>query len=196
MVSRNDTNTEVELNFEGELITIRNLTSHEYGGMLSRETSSTRALKELRRRHHISFQGFLLRRRKATVGKRDYELFVVLYGMKAESKLVAKLLYSAGVFLQTPYLQDLWAPYINPQSLRNPNSQTEHVESNDRGTTLYNGSSVKAKSSRRLHDQCPLRGQLQDVVDSAQGPSTYSTPSTSPRLRTNLRKYVNIYFLN
>lgn len=181
---------EIELSFEGELITIRNATSSEYGGMLSRESPSTQALKDLRQQHRISFQGFLLQKGGFTAGKREYKLFIVLYGMQDRCKPVAKLLDSAGLFLQTPPIQDLWAPYINPHSLCNPTTHTLLEQDGDDGITINNRSPEKPKISRRLDDQCPLKQELQDLVDCAQGPTTYSATSASLRLKTNLRPYV------
>jgi hypothetical protein len=179
-----NTTGEVVLRVDDDIITIRNATSLKYGGLLGRNTLCSKTLKKLYHQHGASFEGYLLPKNTKSRGIAAYDLYVIVYGMQSQSDCFSKLLDSAGLFLQHPHFQDLSAPYWNPHFLRNPNSQKDFGE--EISSAFSN--TVPPKASKMLDDSDPHKNQLLEVIDSAQGPESFLSATSSPRLRTVLKK--------
>lgn len=122
--------------------------------------------------------------------KYEYDFYVAIYGIKTQSSAIAKLLDSSDLFLQQPHTQDLLAPYSNPHYLCNPMAIQQVADNKSQMATVSTTNKSADKASTplgKLEEQHPLKKQIQEVVDSAQGPQSFSATVQSPRLRTKLK---------
>ena len=179
MANANEPTPEVSIDLAGDHVAIRNATSGEYGGLLSNKTTASLTLRQLSGQYGASFQGFLLQMKRKAGSAQGVELYVVIYGARAQADTIGNVLDSAQMFLQHPPAQFLSVPYRNPHYLSNPTLETET------GTTT--GMTTTIGTSQVLEDNSPLKRRIQEVIDSAQGPLTYSATAPSHRLRTSLK---------
>lgn len=180
MANANEPTPEVSMDLTGDHITIRNATSGEYGGLLSNKTAASHTLGQLSSQYGASFQAFLLQTKRKAGSTQGFELYVVIYGTHTRADTIGNVLDKVQMFLQHPPPQFLSVPYRNPHYLSSPTLET--------GTGTTAGmTTTTTGTSQVLEDNSPLKRRIQEVIDSAQGPLTYSATAPSDRLRTSLK---------
>ena len=172
------------LKVQGSTVTIHHHTSMAYAGLLDREVANV--LGELSEVCAVTFTVCVpgipsMIKRETTSTSRPSKVSITLYGFREDSDSVGKILSDASVFLQHPECYDNSVPYENPHYLTRPGNSFSVPES-----ALPTVS--QPKPSTILSDHDPLKIQVLEVFDSAQGPRVYHQAAESPRLRTPLKR--------
>jgi hypothetical protein len=178
-----DSAIEVCLSIRGSVGTLHHHDSMAYAGILDRRVA--KALGELSRRCAVTLvataQG---------VGSKDVELktiptrcskiSIIVYGLKKDRRIIGGFLSDSEIFLQHPQNYDNSVPYDNPHYLVRPGHSLSTPE-----VLLRPGGSPKP--SPILSDDNPLKAQVLQVFDYAQGPQVYPEVSASSRISTTLK---------
>lgn len=110
------------------------------------------------------------------------ELLVLVYGMRAVEGAIAGVLDQASLFLQHPHGMELLAPYNNPHILCGPGSSAGMMD-------LAEQPVVTIRPTQTLSENRSLQHQVQQILDSAQGPQVFKEMAVSPLLRTLLKHH-------
>ena len=173
---------DVDLKVSGNSMTVRNLESMAYGGLLSQTLA--KPLIEIIRRFRVTLVAFIAgsaEKKSAPQTAHSYRLCIKVYGMQEASTCVGEVLDDAGIYLQHPTLYDPTVSYINPHYLVRPGGA--HPDpSLKRDVEFSTRPSVDLSTDRRLEGEV-----IQIINSSAQGPLNYSQITPSSQMLTALK---------
>lgn len=167
----------------GSIVTIHHHTSMAYAGLLDRKVA--KIIGEISKVCAIAsttcVPGKRSKLKKAISSSQPSEVFITLYGFQKDGDCVGRILDDAGLFLQHPLCYDDSVRYENPHYLTRPGKPFLVPEAAIPIARSPNQSTI-------LSDRDPLRNQVLDIFDSAQGPRVYHEVAESPRLCTPLKR--------
>ena len=167
----------VSLDFRDDLTIIRDPETQKYCGLLPHQTAHALAL--ICDNHQATLLT-LLSIKGMRKGKPMQELLILVYGLGSLENVIANTLDEAGLFLQHPHGIELLAPYRNPHILCRPGLSSMMMDFSEQ--TI-----IPSRSTQNLSENRSLQHQVQDILDSAQGPDIFKEALVSPRLRTALK---------
>ena len=107
---------------------------------------------------------------------------VTVYGLLEHGNTIGEVLSDNQYFLQPP-ADYIGVPYINPQILVAPTTDLEQwhasLEDGTKGTGF--------QQARALNRNSTSKTQVDEVLDSASGPSTFNKVNLDERLKTELK---------
>lgn len=179
----------VKLDIQGPVTTVHSVyktSNGEYMGLLDHETA--RALGQIRQEHDVYIRAYIFHDRESgsknsgvTWGA-SIPIYIVVYSHPEDPELVGQKLSESNIFLQHPQYKEDLALYKNPQYLIRPGEEHPSIDCIDADPS----SSCTEPSNERgtLNEN-----RLDSIFESAQGPETYSTVESSPRLCTILQPH-------
>jgi hypothetical protein len=177
----------VRLTAQDDIVTVVHDHSEICAGLL--ELHAAKALAKLHQAFRVTFNAYVPGCKGKKSGQRvSSKLFVLLYGMRGDAELVGKVLSDADIFLQHPIHQDSSVLYHNPHYLIRPGGFLVVPEERAESSRM-------SKSSDVLLDGSLLKGRIDEVLDSVQGPQDYSEVVPSARIATQLKRLVPCYDL-
>lgn len=183
-IAQKELAVEVSLKFRGSLVTIHHQDSKKYAGLVDHDTGQV--LGQLERAYSVTFTAFL-GAKPATSSKKPEvadppKLQIVVYGLQGDGDSIGTLLSEKNLYLQHPQIYDSSVPYANPHYLVRPGCNIHIPENCDPQT---NANSVRRN---QMSDEV-TKNQLQQVLDTAQGPQIYSEVEASSQLLTALKRW-------
>jgi hypothetical protein len=172
------------LKVQGGIVTIHHPTSMAYAGLLDRGIA--KVFGELSEVCAVIFTACVpgipsMANKKTSSSSSPSKVFITLYGFRKDSDCVGTILDDAGVFLQHPECYDDSVRYDNPHYLTRPGNFLSVSEA-------AMPTAKPPKPSTILSDHDPLKSQVLEIFDSAQGPLVYQQAAESTRLRTPLKR--------
>ncbi|XXH03323.1 hypothetical protein Hte_009721 [Hypoxylon texense] len=186
--SDGNTNVPVSLWFSGDLVKLYIDGSKDYVGLFKSSGLST-----LVQGFSVTLDSVLIlpKARKENSKRRSFvhqpiavQVRIVIYGCREDLDAVGTHLDSHGVYLQIPTEYDHTIEYINPQYLLRPGASMPRVMS---GSSRVLSKSKCEMSSDVLDDE--PKGQLQQIFNSADGPTMFREVEPSKRLCTALKEH-------
>lgn len=163
--------SQVKIDVCGSLTILRNAKSNAYVGSLGRET--TTVIKELMK-YETRLSG------KAQPPK---PLELLIHSRLDDAGRIGDYLSDSGWFLQEPDPCDRSATYHNPQWLLRPG--IEEIPSYQQGL---------ARSKHAPDLSTSEMSEITILLDSATGPSTFKPAQVSKLLKTELKRYLTIFY--
>jgi hypothetical protein len=184
---------EVSLRVQDDLGTVHIQDSNKYAGLLDHVTGRT--LGQLTHKHVVDFAAFISVHVTSTPKSRkeadpvQSKLHIVIYGLEEDGETIGCLLSTNGLYLQHPRRYDLSKKYSNPHYLARPGRENHLL-----AYTALEGY-LNFPPDAPVLDEVD-KGRILQVFDCAQGPETFSELQLSSSLKTELKSYVIISFLN
>lgn len=168
----------VSIDFREDLTAIRNPETQKHCGLLPHKAA--RALRLIRDNHQATLIPHLSIKRAKKGETPMQDLLISVYSLDSLAGVIGDTLDEAGLFLQHPHGMELLAPYRNPHILFRPGSSSIM-------TDLSEQTMVSSRPTETLSGNRFLQHQVQDILDSAQGPDIFKEAVVSSRLRTSLK---------
>lgn len=157
----------VSLELYGQLVIIRDLQSNEYGGLIRQACAEP--LFKLVSDRTVKLSASL---KSMTV------LEVLLYGCRANADAIGDMLLEHDCFLQQPDSFDLSTAYFNPQCL---------VQQEDDSTLMWEHLDMR-EGNRAPSLNAMKKSQVNELLDSASGPTVFRRAQVSEMLKTTLKE--------
>jgi hypothetical protein len=184
---------EVSLRVQDDLGTVHLQDSNKYAGLLDHVTGRT--LGQLTHKYVVDFTAFIsVHVTSAPKFHKEADpvqskLQIVIYGFEEDGKTIGCLLSANGLYLQHPRRYDLSKKYFNPHYLARPGRENHLL--------AYTATEGYLDSSSNIPILGEVdKGRILRVFDCAQGPETFSELQLSSSLKTELKAYVILSFLN
>lgn len=121
------------------------------------------------------------KRSRVTLGHKDTQVNIVIYGLLSEIDLVNCILSDDDMFLQHPKQGDTSVPYQNPQFLVAPGTEMPLIE------VLNTGNTSEPAGLDQVLDN-PWVDEVFQAFDAVDGPAKFAAVEQSPRLQTKLKE--------
>lgn len=184
---------EVSLRVQDDLGTVHLQDSNKYAGLLDQVTGRT--LGQLAHKYVVDFAAFVSVHVTSTPKSRkeanpiQSKLQVIIYGLEEDGETIGCLLSANGLYLQHPRRHNLSKKYSNPHYLARPGRENHLL--------AYTATEGYLNSPRDIPvlDEVD-KGRILQVFDCVQGHETVSELQLSSSLKTELKSYVILSFLN
>ena len=182
---------DVTLKFHDEVSAIYYQDSSKYAGLLDQGVAQT--LRTIVESFPVALYPFLVADKstdltspKALPEKDRLVLNVVIYGFNYHGRAIGNILSENNAYLQHTRFHDRTLFYANPHYLLKPGSSIVAPEIDDSAPVL----NLLGAQASVLEQAAIDKDDIIQVFNSAQGPPVWAEPKTSPRLKTDLKRYV------